>query len=264
MIVADEMLVVSYGGGVNSKAMLVEWRERGGRRPDLILFADTGGERPETYADVCDFSAWLVSVGYPAVEIVRNSGRHGTLERECLTQHTLPSLAFGYKKCSEKYKARPQNKFVAALPRAKAIWKAGGKIQKLIGIDAGETHRKKIERDERYRYHYPLVDWDFDRSDCVRVLKRAGLPVPGKSACFFCPASTKREIIALGETHPELLERALAIEANAAAHLDTVKGLGRRFAWSEVAEESRRPLPLFDLDVEPCDSACLCFDGAAN
>jgi hypothetical protein len=40
------LTVVSYGGGVNSKAMCVEWLARGNAPPDLILFADTGGERP--------------------------------------------------------------------------------------------------------------------------------------------------------------------------------------------------------------------------
>jgi 3'-phosphoadenosine 5'-phosphosulfate sulfotransferase (PAPS reductase)/FAD synthetase len=42
-------LVVAYGLGVNSTAMLVEFAARK-IRPDLILFADTGGEKPETYA----------------------------------------------------------------------------------------------------------------------------------------------------------------------------------------------------------------------
>ena len=40
--------VVSYGSGTNSTAMLVGLHERG-EKPDLILFADTGGERPDTY-----------------------------------------------------------------------------------------------------------------------------------------------------------------------------------------------------------------------
>ncbi len=39
----DRPLVVAYGLGVNSTAMLVEFV------PHLILFTDTGGEKPETY-----------------------------------------------------------------------------------------------------------------------------------------------------------------------------------------------------------------------
>lgn len=41
--------VVLCGAGVNSTAMLVAmWRRA--IRPDLILFADIGAEKPETYA----------------------------------------------------------------------------------------------------------------------------------------------------------------------------------------------------------------------
>ena len=39
--------VVSFGGGVNSTALLIGLEERD-ERPDYILFADTGGEKPET------------------------------------------------------------------------------------------------------------------------------------------------------------------------------------------------------------------------
>ena len=41
--------MVSYGGGVNSTALLVGLHQH--RIPvDLILFADTGAEHPHTYA----------------------------------------------------------------------------------------------------------------------------------------------------------------------------------------------------------------------
>jgi hypothetical protein len=40
--------VVAYGMGVDSTAMLIGLEQRG-IRPDLILFADTGSEKPDTY-----------------------------------------------------------------------------------------------------------------------------------------------------------------------------------------------------------------------
>lgn len=51
-------LVVSYGMGVDSTALLVGLAARG-IRPDAILFADTGAERPETYAYLAPFNRWL-------------------------------------------------------------------------------------------------------------------------------------------------------------------------------------------------------------
>lgn len=42
------MQIVSYGAGMNSTAMLVEMVRRG-EECAAVVFADTGGERPETY-----------------------------------------------------------------------------------------------------------------------------------------------------------------------------------------------------------------------
>jgi hypothetical protein len=83
-----------------------------------------------------------------------------------------------------------------------------------------------------------------DREDCERSIREAGLPVPMKSACFFCPASKRQEILWLRERHPDLLQRALAIERNAAPNLTSVSGLGRSFSWEQFLDEHDDP-PLF-------------------
>lgn len=67
-------LVVSYGGGVNSTAVLVGYAERG-IIPDAIVFADTGGEKPETYQTVADVSAWCVARGMPQIRLSNASPR---------------------------------------------------------------------------------------------------------------------------------------------------------------------------------------------
>src|SRR6516165_3752217 len=105
----DCPLVVAYGLGVDSTAMLVEFAHRG-ICPDLILFADTGGEKPETYAYLPTIQEFLSHVGFPAVTTVRYQPRRAayhTLEEQCLHTGTLPSLAYGGKSCSLKYKRTP-------------------------------------------------------------------------------------------------------------------------------------------------------------
>jgi len=72
-IPAGEPVVVAYGMGVDSTAMLVGWHARGLPRPDAILFADTGSEKPETYAYLDVINAWLRSIGYPEVTVVKNA-----------------------------------------------------------------------------------------------------------------------------------------------------------------------------------------------
>lgn len=92
-------LVVAYGLGVDSTAMLVEFARRG-VRPDLILFADTGGEKPETYAYLPIIQRFLAHIGFPTVVTVRyqpTRAVYDTLEGQCLHTGTLPSLAYGGK-----------------------------------------------------------------------------------------------------------------------------------------------------------------------
>ena len=58
----------------------------------------------------------------------------------------------------------------------------------------------------------------------------------------------------LNALYPHLAERALKIEAN--AKLDTIKGLGRRFAWANL-------IATFDMfaDSYEQEMPCGCYDG---
>src|SRR4051794_11480146 len=238
-------LVVAYGLGVDSTAMIVEFVKRR-VRPDLILFADTGGEKPETYAYLPVIQRFLKEVKFPPVVTVRyepKTAPYRTLEQQCLHTGTLPSLAYGGKSCSLKYKRGPQDRYILAryppseLARngrrvVRAIGFEAGEerrtyahVVKAVGLDAGEEHRLTWARSERgdgkrqsreawldahfFHYWYPLLEWGYDRERCKRVIASAGLPVPPKSACFFCPASKKPEILWLRDRHPQLLQRAL-------------------------------------------------------
>lgn len=233
------MIVVSYGGGTNSTAMLVGLWERG-ERPDLILFADTGGEKPHTYEHLTKMQEWCFGVDFTAIVTVQE---HLTLESDCLTRKTLPPIAFGFKTCSQRFKRRPIERHL------KSIGATG--VQMLIGIDADESHRAKEIEGNRY----PLIEWDWGRHECEEAIKRAGLPQPGKSACFFCPSSKKDEILDLKRNYPDLFARAVAMEDN--AELTSVKGLGRSFSWKEFVFGDPRQDRLFPEIEIPCD----CYEG---
>jgi hypothetical protein len=236
--VVSRQSVVSYGAGTNSTAMLIGLHERGDR-PDFILFADTGGERPETYRHRDAVSDWCERVGFPRIVTVAEDE---TLEANCLRRNALPGIAYGFKSCSDHYKIRPQKRWLKAQGVEPWFW---------VGIDAGEAHRAKYAETR-----YPLIEWDWARDECVEAIARAGLRQPGKSACFFCPSSKPREILELGRTHPNLLARARAMEAR--AELTSVKGLGRSFAWADLVKYSEAQLDFFGHTPEiPCG----CFDG---
>jgi 3'-phosphoadenosine 5'-phosphosulfate sulfotransferase (PAPS reductase)/FAD synthetase len=89
----SDPIVVAYGAGVESTAMLIGLRDR--RVPvALILFADTGSEKPETYAYLPIIQDWLTRQGMPPVTVLRrNSPRAGdtSLHGECIRKRVLPS-----------------------------------------------------------------------------------------------------------------------------------------------------------------------------
>lgn len=118
------MNIVSFGGGTNSTAMIIGMYLH--KIPiDLILFADTGGEQPHTYEFMETFNEWLVKHGIPkiiSVEYHDKDGNRLTLEQECINSGTLPSIAYGFKRCSLKHKIGTQEKFCNNYQPCKEVW----------------------------------------------------------------------------------------------------------------------------------------------
>jgi hypothetical protein len=261
-------LIVNFGGGVNSTALLVGFHERS-IRPDAILFADTGDEHPHTYEHLTECQTWLERVGFPSIEVVkRQTGLYSSLEEECLSNRTLPSLAFGFRGCSAKWKRQVVDRVVkrryGTLKGRITILPPGFHARRALGIDYGELHRAKFQAEGPWLWEYPLIDWKWARAECVEAIARVGMTPPGKSACFYCPASKKSEVIRLSEEEPELFARALAMEENAQPNLrggSKTVGLGRHWKWSEVVDAHRRALPVVEDPTK--DTPCDCFDGTA-
>jgi hypothetical protein len=254
------VVVSAYGGGVNSTAKLIGIVERNDPRPDLILFADTGSEHPETEEYVRSFSEWCVAHGLPPILVVkwiRKDGSFESIEDNCLRLKMLPSIAYGHKGCSVKWKRQPQDKYVASWQPAIDAWARGEKVVKLLGYDAGEPQRAKIRDDALYAYDYPLIRWGWGREECENAIRRAGLQVPAKSSCFFCPSKKKREVLEMRK-RPDLLQRSLALEAN--ADLTDISGLGRSYAWRDLIRADENQVKLFPKD-SLVDEPCGCYDG---
>lgn len=253
-------LFVACGLGVNSTAGL-GLLHRLGDRPDVILFADTGGEKPETYAFRDTLNDWLRSVGFPEIITVQRTTdpdrqkveeKYTNLEEECWSKKCLPSIAYYHRSCSDKWKQQPQEKWANSWQPARDRWATGQRCAKVIFYDADEPGRAKIFNNDKWAYWYVVLDHDWGRDECLEAIRLMGLPVPPKSSCFFCPEMTPEEIFALS---PELLARALAMEDN--AQLTGIKGLGKHeYSWRELVE-GRIPLPTVSRPRLPC----ICNDG---
>ena len=70
------------------------------------------------------------------------------------------------------------------------------------------AERENDEADTKYTKVYALMDWGWTREDCIAAIQQEGLPLPGKSSCFFCPNIKKREIRNLYHQHRDLYDRA--------------------------------------------------------
>ena len=240
-------LIVSCGLGIDSVAMLIELVKH--EVPiAAILFADTGGEKPETLDYLPVLNDWLRARNQPQVEVVRYRQKHGrydTLAGNCLANSMLPSLAYGGRGCSHKFKSEVMDAHVLGAKRG--LWKgegmpvaaearrAGLPIYRAIGYDAGpkDSRRPGIPDDAHFRYVYPLREFMLDRMGCIMTIIQAGLPVPIKSACYFCPASKPAELVWLHAVHPDLFLQALLMEERAQPKLQTVEGLWRKATKSK-------------------------------
>jgi hypothetical protein len=245
-------VVVSYGGGTDSTALLVEAHNRG-IRPDLIVWADTGSEHPRTYAYIDTIDEWLCAVQWPEVtrtRWIRQDGRWVPLHEACEANKDLPSAAYGFAGCSSQWKRQPLDRLIGGHPIVTAALANRRTVERWVGYSADEDHRVgRLPLDDGFRWKAPLHEWGIGRAEARQIITCAGLPLPGKSSCWLCPHSRPAEVQALRVEHPKLYMRAIAIEAG--AELTTVKGLGRTWRWSEVPESMFAPR-MTDLEELPC------------
>lgn len=266
------MIVVSYGGGTNSAGLILGMFEKG-IRPDLITFADTGAEKPHTYAHIVQMNNWLMAQGWPQIVTVRKEFRTGNskktwkyeivaLDDYFMAKNMLPTIAYGFKNCSQKFKLEPQEKYWNNHKGCLEAWERGEQVTMIVGYDADETRRvtnarAKLARDmvlnKKFVYEYPLHDWGWYREDCIEAIERHGIQRPGKSACYCCPSTKKGELLRMEEDYPHLVNKALMMELG--ADLESIKGLGRSWNWFDFLMN-----PTVDAHEKDFDMPCDCFD----
>jgi len=257
----DQAVMLAAGGGADSTALGMKMVEQG-QRIDAALFADTGGEKPGTMRYIYEVLQPFFRKAGIRFEIVKyvphkfkNFPPYYTLEDNCLSNGTLPSLTFGFSSCAIKWKVVAQEKWAKIWPLAQKTWERGKRIIKLIGYDAGKrdarraNHTGSIDNPE-YEFQYPLIGWGWTREDCLDYIVDQRLPgwhpsylqgeklrwvrkggIPMKSACFFCPANKPWELHVLDsdpEKQRDMLRRIVTMEARAQPRFRKVEGLWRK------------------------------------
>lgn len=218
----DPLRCVSYGGGVQSTALLVLAAERV-IDYRTFLFANVGddSEHPDTLHYVRTVAAPYAAAHDIELHTLDRRRRDGEIETLWgrLTKQGSRSLPIpvrmsngkpGTRSCTADFKIKVIGKWLKANGAT-----ADRPAEVAIGISLDEIERVNNRRAEPYEHPvYPLLEHapPLRRSDCARIIRAAGLPVPRKSACFFCPFRRSDSWSVMARDEPELFARCAHLE----------------------------------------------------
>jgi hypothetical protein len=230
--------VFSYGGGVQSTAALV-LAAQGKIDFPIFLFSNVGddSEHPATLDYVRDVAMpYAVAQGIDLIELrhIRKDGEEETLYRK-LTRPGSRSTGIpiylegagapGRRSCTADFKIRR----IAVWQRRHGATRTDRAVTGL-GISLDEFQRARTDSGiDTQVLEYPLIDMRLTRQDCMNIIERAGLPVPPKSSCWFCPFHRMPAWQKLKRETPELFDKAVALERTLSDRSELLLGRGKVF-----------------------------------
>lgn len=193
---------LSFGGGVNSTAMLLLLTDRD--EEFETVFVNHGGDYPATY----NYIKYLREQGFEITEAIPDYKGCHTLYDYCVEHKIIPIPQFRW--CTHYFKILPYYDYIK--PHLPCV--------SFIGFDAGEENRVERNKSRKFRYkiehqihnRYPLFEAAIDRMGCIDLIKDHGLDVPPKSGCYFCPFQKNIEWRRLFLEHPDLYKRVEEME----------------------------------------------------
>ncbi len=225
------MNIFSYGGGVQSTAALV-LAAQGKIDYRTFLFCNVGddSENPATLRYIRDVAAPYASAnGIELIELHKT--RFGEPET-VLSRLTRPgsrsigipvrmagSGAPGNRSCTGDFKIKVIAKWLRDHGATKDNPATCG-----LGISMDEFQRARNDSGIAYeKLDYPLLKMRLTRQDCINIISRAGLPVPPKSSCWFCPYHSLRVWQDMREKQPDMFQAACELESLIINRMDTLK-----------------------------------------
>lgn len=263
--------VFSFGGGVQSVACLV-LAAQGQLDYQHFVFCNVGedSENPATLAYYRDYAlpyAQSHALNLFELRYIRRDGEEDTILKR-LTRPGSRSIGIpvrmsngapGRRSCTVDFKIKQVDRWLC---RAGAV-SSGARVGLGISFDEWQRVRYPLTDPETpwKQREYPLVDRRIDRAQCLEIIRRAGLPIPPKSSCWFCPYHSLRVWQEMRQSQPELFQQAVDLET---VINDRRASLGRdRVYFSsklkplDQATTAYDQLSLFD-DDEICESG-YCF-----
>lgn len=263
---AFDFTYLSLGCGVQSTALLVLCEQGKVAPPDVAIFADTQDEPRWVYEHLQRLKAWA--------SIPIHVTTFGKLSRDIEDRHngkkkrfaSLPAFTVGddgraallRRQCTREYKIDPIHQAVRRLLGYKPRQRNRHKVRCLIGISWDEyPERCKPSRDAWVTNEWPLVDARITREKCKEIIAAAGLPIPGKSSCVFCPFHSDGFWFELKRNHPREFAEAVRVDRMirdmTASGLKRPAFLHRSLTPLEMVNFEERTKDLFGSE---CDGYC--------
>lgn len=185
----------------------------------VFLFANVGddSEHPKTLAFVRDVAMpYAAAHGIELLELrkrTRNGESLSLIERIDRTESSIPiparmsNGAPGNRTCTDEFKI----KVIAKELRARGATGATPAVVG-IGISVDEFERANVSRIPAQIHEHPLIDLRIDRQDAKNIIAAAGLAVPPKSSCYFCPFHRVAEWKRMQREEPDLFAASAALE----------------------------------------------------
>lgn len=245
----DTNTIWSYGGGVQTIAILCLIAKGKLPHPALAVMADTGRERSTTWQYLDEYARPLMDeMGLPFHVAEHNLAtvdlysHRGKLLIPAFTQSgKLPTF------CSNEWKRRVVERHLRSLGYGPKC-----PVQMWLGMSLDEIERMKHSPTSWIDHRYPLIeDVRLRRIECETIIERFGLPVPPKSACWMCPHLNNDEWQEIKKQSPDNFSQAIELEQTAS---DADKRGGVYL--------HRSLTPLADIDFDSLDEqAPTLFDG---
>ena len=200
--------VISYGGGVQSTALVVLAVLEGWDVDEIVHVDLVDAESPATREYVVRFREWLRREYGRDVTVIERNMYWDMLDNPAFTPvpwHGRRERFMLKRQCTREYKVAPLARYLYDRYPA-------GRIGLMLGISVDEYHRMRDSSAARIEHVYPLVDRRLTRWQCRDIIERAGLVVPWKSSCWFCPYRSIRSQWALVQRYPDLAGMAQALE----------------------------------------------------
>lgn len=215
---------LSFGGGVNSTAMLLLLHDEG--EEFETIFVDHGCDWPETYEYVK-----ILREKYPITVLKPDVQGFDNLYDYCISVSKIPTRMFRW--CTDKFKIRPVSKYVEK------------PCFMLIGYASDESKRVSLNSSSQIENRFPLIEYEIDREACIQIIKDHGLPIPHKSGCWFCPFQPLSEFKRLRREHPDLFCKVEALDN--CTHLHLYRDVPIR---SAINEDSK--FLFSEMEYPPC------------